>query len=91
MGSFLTHLVLEEHVTDILRHFGYSQNIALTFLVSLDTDTIVEHDAIVPDQPESTERELAQSWVGVYPDYLLEQLRPPFVLAVTPECVVTVL
>ena len=58
MESFTTHLVLEERIPDIFRNSGHSQNVTLTFLVSLDTDTIVERDSIVPDQPESAGREL---------------------------------
>ena len=84
-------MVFEERVPDIFRHPGHSQNVTLTFLVSTDTDTIVERGAVIPDRPESAGRESAQSWVGVHPDHLLEQLRPPLVLIVTPECIVTVL
>jgi len=35
-----TNLVVEECIPDIFRHFGHSHDIALTFLVSLGTDTI---------------------------------------------------
>ena len=67
MGSFATHLVLEERIPDILCHSGHSQNVGLGFLVSLDTDAIVERNAVIPDPPESSEKELAESWVGVIP------------------------
>ena len=92
MGFFATHLILEERVPDIFRHSGHSQNVTLTFLVSLDTDTVVERDAIIPDQSESAKRESAQrSWVEVDPDHLLEQLLPSRVLDVPPERIVAVL
>ena len=90
-GIFATHLILEERVPDIFRHSRHCQNVALTFLISLGTDAIVERDAIIPDQPESARKELAHSWARVDPDHLLEQLRPLCVLAVTPESIVTAL
>ena len=91
VGLFAIHLVLEERVPDIFHHSGHSQDVALTFLVSLDTETVAEHDAIIPNQPESASRKSARSWVGVDPDHPLKKLRPSRVLNVTPRCVVAVL
>ena len=59
MQIFATHLVLEERVLDIIRHFGHSQNVTFTCLVFLDTDTIVERGAFIPNQLESARRGLA--------------------------------
>ena len=44
-----THLILEECISYIFRHSGHSQDVIFTFLVSLDVDVIVEHDAFIPD------------------------------------------
>ena len=86
-----THLVLEERFLDIIRHFGHGQNITLRFLAPLDADTIAQHGAFVPDQLEGAGRELARSGAGVGLGHLLEQLCPLFLLAVTLECIVTIL
>ena len=91
MGFFVTHLVLEERVPDILRHSRHTNNVTLALLVSLATNTIVERDTVNPDQPESAGRESAQSWVGVGPKHPLEQLCPSRVLSLTPERIVAVL
>ena len=56
MRVFVTHLILEERVPDIFRHPRYSQNVALTFLISLGTDTVVEDGAVLIDQPKVTGR-----------------------------------
>jgi hypothetical protein len=86
-----THLVLEERVLDITRHFGHGQNVTLRFLVPLDTDAIAQHGAFIPDQLEGAGRELARSGGGVGLGHLLEQFCPLFLLAVTLECIVTIL
>ena len=57
---FATYLVLEECIPDVLRHSGHGQNIALTFFVSLGADTIVQHDSVITNNPESGGRELVQ-------------------------------
>jgi len=59
MGRSTTHLVLEDGISDVFCHSGNSQDVALTFLVSLSTDAIVERDAIIPNQLESARGELA--------------------------------
>ena len=89
MGSFTTHLVLKECIPDIFRHFRDSQNVTLTLLVPLRADTIVEHDAVIPNRPESSGGGLVQSCVRVDRGHLLEQLFPSFMLVVTLECVIT--
>ena len=83
-----THLVLEESISDIFRHSGHSQNIILTFLVSLDTDTTVEHSPLIPNQPESAERELERLRVEIDGVHPLEQIRPSPVLVGALECIV---
>jgi len=88
---FPTNLVLEERVPDVFRHPRHSQNVTLTFLVSLGCDTIVEHDAAIPNSPESTEGELTRRWVLVDRDHLLEQLHPSPVRATITEPIVIVL
>ena len=88
MQFFATHLVLEERILDIIRHFGHGQNVTFTCLVFLDADTIVERGAFISNQLQSARRELAM-WVGVDLDHPLKQLRPSLVLAVTLECIDT--
>ena len=82
-------MILEERVSYILRHFGHSQDVTLTFLVSIDADAIVEYNAVIPNRLESAGKELVQSRAGVDPGHLLEQLRPLIVLIITPEWIIT--
>jgi hypothetical protein len=60
VGFSATHLVLEERILDIIRHFRHSQNVALRILVSLDANTVAQHGAFIPNQLEGARRELAQ-------------------------------
>ena len=90
-GFSATHLVLEECIPDILRHSRHSQDVTLTFLISIDANTIVEHDAVIHDQLESSRKELAQSRAEIDLGHLLEQLRPSFVLVFIPESIITAL
>ena len=91
MGVFTTHLILEERVPDLLRHFRHSQNVPLTFFVPLGTDTIVECEAVILDQPEGAGSELAQSRVGIKCNHLLEQFCPSFRLIAAPNRIITIL
>ena len=84
-------MILEEDVSYIFRHSGHSQDVALTFLVSLDADTIVEYDAVIPNRLESAGKELVQSWAGADLGHLLEQLRPFLVVVASPECIIIAL
>ena len=61
MGIFTTHLELEEHILDIVHHLRHSQNVTLRFLISLDTDTIAQLVAFIPNQLEGARGGLAQS------------------------------
>ena len=89
MELFTTHLVFEECIPDIFRHARHGQNVILTSLVSLNVDTIAEHNAVISDQLESARRELARSWVN--PGHILEQLCPSLLLVGTPEYTIIVL
>ena len=91
VGSFATHLVLEEGVLNIIRHFGHGQNVTLGFPVPLGADTIAQHSAFIPNQLEGARRKLVQSGAGVGLGHLLEQLFPLSLLAVTLECIVAIL
>jgi len=91
MGSSATDLILKERVPDILRHSRDSQNVILTLLVPLGADASAEHDAVIPDSPESARGELELPWVGLDRDHLPGQLRPWFALVATLECSVIVL
>ena len=84
-------MVLEEGIPDVFRHSGNSHHVTLTFLISLGTDAIVERDTVIPNQFESARGELAQSWVGIDDDDLLEQLYSSFVLVVNPWRIAAVL
>ena len=72
MRLFATYLVLEECIPGIFHHSGHDQNVVLTFLVSLDADTIVERDGLISDRPESAGRGSAYLLLGIYRDHLLE-------------------
>ena len=61
MEFWAIHLILEERVSYIFRHSGHSQDVTLTFLVSIDADAIVEHNAVIPNRLESAGKELVQS------------------------------
>ena len=87
---FAPHFVLEERVPDVFSHCRHCQNVTLGFLVASGADAIIEHDAVIPNRPESAGRELVQYGVDDG-NCLLEQLRPSFVLVATPECVTTIL
>ena len=91
MGVFTTHLILEERVPDLVRHFRHSQNVTLTFFVPLHTDTIVEDEAVILDKPEGSGSGLAQSQVGINGNHLLEQFCPLFMLVAAPNRIVAVL
>ena len=60
MRSVATDLIIEEGVPDILRNFGHSLNVALTFLVALCVYAIAERVPLGSDFPESSEKELAR-------------------------------
>ena len=84
-------MILEEGISYIFRHSGDGQDVTLTFLISLNADTIVERDAVIPNQLESAGKELVQSRAEVDLGRLLKQLRPSLVLVVIPEWIITVL
>jgi len=54
------HLIVDDGVPDIVRHCGRGLDIVFTFLVVLGIDEIVERIPAIPNQPESTRRELTQ-------------------------------
>jgi len=85
---FATHLVLEECIPDIFNYFRHSQNVTLTFLISLGVDTVVEHGTLIPNQLEGTGGESALLWVWIDHNHPLEQLCPSLVGTVAMEYII---
>ena len=91
MSIVSTHLIVNGGIPDIVHHCGHGLNIIFAFFVVLGVDAITERVPMVPDQPESTMRELARLWVRVEWDYLLEQLFLTLVVIYIPGSIVVVL
>ena len=81
----VTHLVLENDISEILRKSRDSHNVYFSFHISIGRDQFVEGFRFVPDgRAELAGRKLALLMIGVGWLRSLEQLRPPLVLKFLP-------
>ena len=86
-----TNLIVEECIPDVFHQSRHSNNIVLTFLVSLGDHTTVDRVPVVPNLTEGAWKKLAGLQGEGDSRYPLKQLLPKLVLILIMERVVIVL